>query len=124
MAQTLEIPNDLVEARLRIGKFSEPCDNGLDKLTRQPRDALVLGLDAGAGLQHKAPDVDRETKGEHEGQEQIDAPAQGQSLPHRMFPVATSVPTKRHLTTANAAHGHGAHNNTDHPADEIARLSY
>ena len=96
MAQAFEVAYDLVEPGLRIRKVAEPCDNGLDKFARQPRHALVLGLDAGRGLQHQPCYVDGQTKGQHQCQEQVDAGSQGQSLPHRMFPVATLNSLKRH----------------------------
>src|SRR6185437_14224687 len=105
VAQTAEIPDDLVEARVRIRRLSQACDNGLDKLAREPRDALILGLDAGGGLQHEPCDVDGETKRKHQSQEQIDAGPQGKSMPHRKFPtVSSSSSQKRDELSLNHHH--------------------
>ena len=58
---------DLVEARIWM-RLSQPRDNGLDKLAREPRDTLVLGLDAGCGLEHKPRYVEGKAKRQHQRQ--------------------------------------------------------
>ena len=89
MAQPLEIANDLVEPRLGIGRLVEARDDGLDEFARQPRDALIFGLHARRGLQHQPRHVDGETQCQHQREQQVDAPTQGQSLPHDVFPIAS-----------------------------------
>ena len=68
MTQPLEIADDPVQPRLRIGRLVQASDHGLDEFARQPRDALIFGLDARRGLQREPRHVDGEAQRQNQRQ--------------------------------------------------------
>ena len=77
MTQPAQVAHDLVQPRLRVRRFIQAGDDRFDKLTRQPDDTLIFGLDTGRRLDHQPRNVDRQTERKDECQKQIDPGTQG-----------------------------------------------
>ena len=78
--------DDLVQPRIGIGRLVESGHDRLDEFARQPDHALVLRLDPGPGLDDEPRNVDAEAERKDQRQQEIDPPAQGKVLPHRLCP--------------------------------------
>ena len=82
MTQPVEVVDNLVQPRFGVRRLVQPCNDRINEFTRQPYDALIFGLNAGPGLEHKPRNVDGQTEREDEREQQVDPGAQGKFLPH------------------------------------------
>jgi hypothetical protein len=82
MSQSIEIGDNFIEPRIRILRFAQASSNTFDNFTRQPDNALVLGLDARASFQCEPHDIGDQAKSEYERYQEIDPRAQRKILPH------------------------------------------
>ncbi len=64
VTQSVQIVNNLVQPRFRVGCLVQSCYDCLDELTRQPYDALIFGLNPRPCLEPQPPNIDGQTEGE------------------------------------------------------------
>ena len=69
-------------------------DDNLNELARQPYDTLILGLNPRPRLDDEPRNVDQETEGQDQRQQQADPGTQGKFLPHGFRPRLPLPPDK------------------------------
>src|SRR5438132_6449076 len=57
-----EVANDLVQPRIRVRRLVQAGNDRLHEFARQPYDALILGPNTGARLNHQPRDIDGQTE--------------------------------------------------------------
>ena len=90
VAKPVEVVNNLVQPRFWVRRLVQSRNDRIDEFTRQPYDALIFGLDARSGLEHKPRNIDGQTEREDEREQQVDPGAQGKFLPHSLCPGVKS----------------------------------
>ena len=72
VTQPVEVVNDLVQPRFGIRRLIQSCNDGVDEFTRQSDHALILGLNARSGLEHKPRNIDGQAEREDKREQQVD----------------------------------------------------
>ena len=67
--------HDLVQSSVGVRRLLQPRHDGFDELACQPRDALIFGLDTGAGFENEPRNVGRQPERENEREQQVDPAA-------------------------------------------------
>ena len=99
MAQLLQTIDDRRQLGFGIGAPLQVADRCIDEFARQPKDAIVLRLNARPRLKHQPTDIGRKADDEHQSEQQVQARPQGKLLPHPLAPVPRySLRLRRALT--------------------------
>jgi len=57
VAEPVEVVNNLVQPHFCVRRLIQSRNDRIDKFTRQPYDALIFGLDARPGFEHKSRNI-------------------------------------------------------------------